>query len=88
MIKEKETILKLRAAPEVYIKYKDTDGLGSHLVREKKQELYKYYKCDYCGEEIEIKANKIEQTGGTLEFKGMTLALCNKCLKEVLKEYE
>lgn len=88
MIKDREAILKLRLNPEVYIKYEPGDGLGSHLVKEKKKKIYEYYKCDYCGGEIEIKESNLEQTGGTVEFRGMKLALHNACLKNMLKEYE
>ena len=88
MIKERETALKHRKEIEKYQKYKSKDTIGSHLVSEKKVKLYNYYKCDYCEGEIKIEDNRAEQTGGIIEFKGMTLALHNKCLKEVLKEYE
>lgn len=88
MIKDKETTLKTRKKLEIYTKYKAGDGIGSHLVNEKKIKLYDYYKCDYCGGEIEIKENYIDQSGGIIEIKGMKLAIHNKCLKPLLKEYE
>lgn len=86
MIKDKEITLKTRKKLEIYTKYKAGDGIGSHLVNEKKIKLYDYYKCDYCGEEIKIEKNRIEQSGGIIKIKGMTLALHNRCLKFYLKE--
>lgn len=88
MIRENERTLKQRANPEVHIKYEPKDQLGSHLVKNPSKKMYEYYKCDYCGGEIELKESSIEQTGGTIEFRGMKLALHNKCLKNMLKEYE
>lgn len=68
---------------------------ASHLVNYKKEKLYEYYKCDYCGEEIKILEKKQEMTGGvatiphTVTKRGeLKLALCNKCLKPALKEFE
>ena len=84
MIKERELELKRRPGPAVRAKYNSS---GSTVVNERKM-LYKYYVCDYCKEEIEIKENKQDQTGGTLVYRGMELALHNKCLKPVLKEFE
>ena len=66
-----------------------------HLVNYKKEKLYDYYICDYCGEEIKIIEKKQEMTGGvaiiphTVTKRGeLRLALCNKCLKPALKEFE
>ena len=51
--------------------------------------------CDYCGNEIKLLKKRQEMTGGvvtiphTVTRRGnMNLALCNKCLKPVLKEFE
>ena len=67
----------------------------SHLVNHKTEKEYDYYKCDYCGDEIKILKKRQEMTGGvvtiphTVTRRGdMNLALCNKCLKPVLKEFE
>lgn len=84
MIKNKESIYRHRKAPEIHIKYSKS---GSNVVSTKKKE-YEYYICDYCGEEIRIEESKINRTGGILKFKDMKLALHNRCLKSVLKEYE
>ena len=68
---------------------------GSHLIKIKREKLYKYYKCDYCGDEIKIIDKKQEMTGGIITIpqsytksKEVKLALCNKCLKPVLKIFE
>ena len=68
---------------------------GSHLVKVKTEKLYKYYKCDYCGDEIKIIKKKLEMTGGivvlpqTLTKRGeLKLVMCNKCIKSVIKEFE
>ncbi len=68
---------------------------GSHLVKTKTEVLYKYYKCDYCGDEIVITENKAEMTGGILVLPhimtrrgDMLLALCNKCLNPLLEELQ
>ena len=68
---------------------------GSHLVKVKKEILYKYYKCDYCGDEIKIMSKKQDMSGGivvlpqTLTKRGeLKLAICNKCLNPLLKEFE
>lgn len=88
MIKDREAVLKVRKKIETHTKYKAGDGVGSHLVNEKKTKLYDYYKCDYCGGEIVVEESKIKQSGGIVDFREMKLALHNSCLKEVLKEYE
>ena len=69
---------------------------GSHLVKHKKEVLYKYYKCDYCGDEIKIVKKRQDMTGGivimpstlTKRIEETKLVLCNKCLKPALKEFE
>lgn len=68
---------------------------GSHLIKVKTEKLYKYYKCDYCGNEIKIEKKKQDMNGGivilphTLTKRGeLKLALCNKCLNPVLKKFE
>lgn len=75
---------KMKAKPE-----------SSHLVNHKVEKEYDYYKCDYCGDEIKILKKRQEMTGGvvtiphTVTRRGaINLALCNKCLKPLLKEFE
>lgn len=76
---------------EKYSKYTKT----SHLTKEKKEKMYDYYVCDYCGDEIKILKKKHEMSGGTVKIpysltgkSPITLMLCNKCLKPVLNELE
>lgn len=86
--------LSSRGVVPIYAKMKPKPE-GSHLVNYKKEKEYEYYKCDYCGAEIKIFHKRQEMTGGivtiphTVTRRGnMNLALCNKCLKPVLKEFE
>lgn len=67
----------------------------SNIIKTKKKKIYDYYKCDYCGDEIRLDIKQAERTGGIVEFPHILtkrgkvkLALCNKCLKKVLKEFE
>lgn len=68
---------------------------GSHLVKYEEEVEYKYYICDYCGEEIRI-ANKWEnKTGGIAELPNsltnrgkVKIAVHNRCLRLLLKEIE
>lgn len=78
----------------VYTKMKPSPD-ASHVINHKKEKLYDYYICDYCGEEIRILEKKYEMTGGvttipnTITKRGeLKLALHNKCLKPALKEFE
>lgn len=70
-------------------------GTSSNIVKNKKKKLYDYYKCDYCKEEIRLDVKTAERSGGTIEIPDiltrrgkLKLALCNKCLKKVLEEFE
>lgn len=67
----------------------------SNIIKTKKKKLYDYYRCDYCGDEIRLDIKQSERTGGIIEFPHILtkrgkvkLVLCNKCLKEALKEFE
>lgn len=86
--------LSIRGSVPTYEKMKPKPD-NCPLVNYKKEKLYKYYKCDYCGEEIKILKKTQEMTGGiaiiphTVTKRGeLKLALCNKCLKPALKEFE
>ena len=70
--------------------------IGSSVVKSKKEKLYNYIICDYCGEEIKLEKDVTKRTGGIVEipigsYKKVVLGLCNKCLKPTLnlvrKEY-
>lgn len=86
--------LSNRGAVPVYAKMKPKPE-ASHLVNYKNEKEYEYYKCDYCGSEIKILSKRYEMTGGIITIpytvtkrKDINLALCNKCLKPVLKLFE
>ncbi len=86
---------KLESRVTVPIYEKIAPTTRSHLTKVKTEKLYKYYKCDYCGDEIRIEKKKQEMTGGivilphTLTKRGeLKLAVCNKCLRSILKEFE
>lgn len=83
MIKEKQETLRRRGEPEKHIKYKENES-RSNVVNSKKEKLYTYYICDCCSQEIVIE----KAEGGKVEFKQMILALHNKCLNKVLKEFD
>lgn len=95
-IKNRITEFRTRVEPTVFEKViKEDDGIGSHLVNKKVKEKYKYYICDYCGQEIKIADKWSERTGSkaiipsSITKQGeIVLALHNKCLKPMLKELE
>lgn len=71
------------------------NGTKNHLSKVEYELDYKYYVCDYCGEEIRITCKKDERTGGLVYFpKSLTkrstiqLALHNKCLRAAISEFE
>lgn len=81
---------------EVHKKMKiKNNSIKSHLTKAQYEIDYKYYICDYCGEEIKLNSNKDERTGGLVYFpKSLTrrstiqLVLHNKCLKLAIAEVE
>ena len=85
-----------REKPIAITKYiKEDQGIGSHLVNAKVQERYRYYSCDYCGEEIRIEKDISKATGGICRIPAsltqrseIILALHNKCLKPVIDEFK
>ncbi len=78
-------------------KYEEKQEIN-HLKKEKtkKEKLYDYYICDYCGDEIIISGKWEERTGGICKIpqtmsnadKTIYLALCNKCVIPVQKEFK
>lgn len=78
-----------------YTKFKEKPEEGRHLVKYPSIKDYEYYICDYCKSEIKILEKKHEMTGGIAKFPAaatgkdeVELALCNRCLKPLLKEFE
>lgn len=68
---------------------------GSHLVKHKNEIDYKYYICDYCGEEIKIAKKWQDRSGGivilpnSLTNRGnIQVVAHNKCLNKLIKELE
>lgn len=83
-----------RTEPPKYTKFEDKPE-ASHLVNYKPIKKYDYYICDYCKDTIKLLNDKYKMTGGIVTIpkiitksKELKLALCNKCLKPVLKEFE
>lgn len=71
--------------------YYQIEQKGNNVVNTIKKKLYEYYLCDNCGEKIKIEKNVDKRTGGILQIpisqhKSLKLAVCNRCLKEVLKD--
>lgn len=84
-----------RERPEKITKYKIMEQGAAHLTKVQKKKEYDCYICDYCGEEIKIINKWEDKTGGIITLpKSLTgmfrykLALCNKCVKLAIKEFE
>lgn len=67
----------------------------NNLVKRKVDKLYEYYVCDYCGSEIRLDIKQTERSGGIAILPNsltkcgeLKVALCNKCVKNVLKQLE
>lgn len=81
--------LECRVKPIKLTNYK-IEELGNSTVKTKKKKDYDYYICDNCKEKIILSKKTDERTGGILKvpitsYKMLNLAVCNKCLKPVLK---
>ena len=94
MIKEKLDYLLERKKVEKQIKYKENEG-KCNVFNAKKEKLYEFYKCDYCGKEIKITEKFENRTGGLVTFplsltmKGtLNLAVHNCCLNPAKREFE
>ncbi len=88
--------IRSREKPEKRTKYRIINSGVAHLTKTEKKKLYDYYICDFCGNEIKIDKKWENRTGGivtlppSLTHESITykLALCNKCVKSVIKEFE
>lgn len=59
--------LSTRISVPIYTKMKPKEST-SQVINYKKEKLYDYYKCDYCGSEIRILVDKRnEMTGGIVK---------------------
>lgn len=86
--------LRYREKIPKYTKYKSSAN-ESNIVNSKKEKDYEYYICDYCKDEIRLNLKQHERSGGIVIFPHtltrcgqIQVALCNKCVKKVLKELE
>lgn len=93
MIKGRYNYFIHRGLPEKKIKYEKKEC--NHLTNEFKKKLYEYYICDNCGNEIKITKKWERSNGGVVllptlltKNKEISVALCNKCLNLVIKEFE
>lgn len=78
MIVDKLDILKIRKEPTMY-----NQGQEDYII------------CDYCKSKIIMYKNRFKRVGGIAELpdsltnKGIVkVALCNKCLKPAMREFE
>ena len=96
-IKNNIHMFENREKPLKLTKWKaNNQNTAIHLTKTKKKKEYEYYKCDYCHEEIKITKDKDKRTGGLLYLpksltkstKNIELALHNRCINAVLREFE
>ncbi len=87
MLKEKLSQIERRGKPEKHTEYTDE-------WKARRKKAYDYYICDYCGERIILSEPKHQRTGGTMKLSyvltkrsTVEVALCNKCVNPVLKEF-
>ena len=92
----RENISKYRARKQIikHVKFEKEES-KSNLVNSKVKKLYEYYVCDYCKSEIRLDLKKSERSGGLVVIPrnitrsvDIKLALCNKCLRKVLNEFQ
>lgn len=88
MIKEKIKDIEHRGKVPKYAEFLNDD-------RGYRRKAYDYFICDYCGERIILSEPKHQRTGGTTKLsyiltkrETVEVALCNKCVKPALAEFE
>ena len=86
--------IKYRKEPAKHTKMQYLEE-KNNVVKRRTQKLYDYYICDYCGSEIRLDIKQTERRGGRAVLPNsltkcgeLKVALCNKCVKEVLKQLE
>lgn len=86
--------IKYRKEPAKHTKMQYLEE-KNNVVKRRTQKLYDYYICDYCGSEIRLDIKQTERRGGIVVLPNsltkcgeLKVALCNKCVKEVLKQLE
>lgn len=92
-----ENLSKFKYRDKIQILTKEVkEDTGSNLLKAKVIKKYQYYICDYCGQEIRLDKRFEERDGGICTFRPslikanfiIELALHNRCLKPVVKEFE
>lgn len=83
-------VLEYRVEPVKLTNYK-IEEIGNSTVKTKKKKDYDYYICDNCREKIIISKKIEDRNGGIMKvpinsYKSLNLAICNRCLRPVLKE--
>lgn len=93
MIKENYMYYFERNEPTKLEKFDNTNVCN--VVQTEKKKLYDYYVCDSCKKEIKIEKKWEQNNGGVIVIpalltkkQAIKLALCNKCVNKVLKEFE
>ncbi len=86
--------IKYRKEPIKHTKLQHVEE-KNNLVKRKSDKLYDYYICDYCGAEIRLDIKQKERSGGIAILPNsltkcgeLKVVLCNKCVKDVLKQLE
>ena len=94
MIVEQITRFKNRDKIPKYVR-EIKEETKSNILKARVLERYQYLRCDYCGDEIRLDVKQEDKTGGIVPFPHsytkcgkIELALCCKCLKSVIKEFE
>lgn len=94
MIVEQINKFKNRDKIQKYTKVIKEDT-KSNVLKAKVIEKYQYLICDYCKNEIRLDIKQEDRKGGIIVFPHsftkcgkLELALCCKCLKAVIKEFE
>jgi hypothetical protein len=86
--------IKYRKEPIKHTKLQHVEE-KNNLVKRKADKLYDYYICDNCGSEIRLDIKQTERSGGIAILPNsltkcgeLKVVLCNKCVKDVLKQLE
>ena len=86
--------IKYRKEPQKYTQIL-VKNETSNVVNSEKTKMYDYYVCDYCKDKIRLDIKKTERSGGIATIPHsltkcgeLKLALCNKCIRDVIMEFE
>lgn len=85
---------KYRKEPEIHTKMQYLEA-KNNVTKRRVEKVYDYYVCDYCGDEIKLDVKQTERNGGVALLPNsltkcgeIKVALCNKCIKGVIKQLE